>query len=175
MLRCSVTYLELLQTEDNTKYACIFLGCSRFILVFHAASEAVKCVETNVFSLIDEKSKSKIWRYELKSVTLHPLIKQSGIVIHCDCKTTSIAFPLWRDGRVVECTGLENRRTERYRGFESLSLRNVVTLLSDLLFSLRAPQSQTPYGEMAEWSNAPVLKTGVLRGTGGSNPSLSAM
>ena len=30
---------------------------------------------------------------------------------------------LWRDGRVVECTGLENRRTERYRGFESLSLR----------------------------------------------------
>ena len=31
-----------------------------------------------------------------------------------------------------------------------------------------------PYGEMAEWSNAPVLKTGVLRGTGGSNPSLSA-
>ena len=29
-------------------------------------------------------------------------------------------------------------------------------------------------GEMAEWSNAPVLKTGVLQGTGGSNPSLSA-
>ena len=28
---------------------------------------------------------------------------------------------------------------------------------------------------MAEWSNAPVLKTGVLRGTGGSNPSLSAI
>ena len=27
---------------------------------------------------------------------------------------------------------------------------------------------------MAEWSNAPVLKTGVLRGIGGSNPSLSA-
>lgn len=29
----------------------------------------------------------------------------------------------WRDGRVIDCTGLENRRTERYRGFESLSLR----------------------------------------------------
>ncbi len=27
---------------------------------------------------------------------------------------------------------------------------------------------------MAERSNAPVLKTGVLRGTGGSNPSPSA-
>ena len=29
-----------------------------------------------------------------------------------------------RDGRVVECGGLENHCTERYRGFESLSLRH---------------------------------------------------
>ena len=29
----------------------------------------------------------------------------------------------WRDGRVIDCSGLENRRTARYRGFESLSLR----------------------------------------------------
>ena len=29
-------------------------------------------------------------------------------------------------------------------------------------------------GKVAEWSIAPVLKTDVLRGTGGSNPSLSA-
>lgn len=29
-------------------------------------------------------------------------------------------------------------------------------------------------GEVAEWSNAAVLKTVVLRGTGGSNPSFSA-
>ncbi len=29
-------------------------------------------------------------------------------------------------------------------------------------------------GEMAEWSIAAVLKTVVLKGTGGSNPSLSA-
>ncbi len=28
---------------------------------------------------------------------------------------------------------------------------------------------------MVEWSITPVLKTGVLRGTGGSNPSLSAI
>ena len=32
----------------------------------------------------------------------------------------------WRDGRVVECTGLENQRTAMYRGFESLSLRKKV-------------------------------------------------
>ena len=31
------------------------------------------------------------------------------------------------------------------------------------------------YGEMAEWSNAAVLKTVVPKGTGGSNPSLSAI
>ena len=30
-----------------------------------------------------------------------------------------------RNGRVVECTGLENQRTARYRGFESLFLRSL--------------------------------------------------
>ena len=30
----------------------------------------------------------------------------------------------WRDGRVVDYTGLENRHTATYRGFESLSLRS---------------------------------------------------
>ena len=30
-------------------------------------------------------------------------------------------------------------------------------------------------GEMAEWLNAPVLKTGGPQGLGGSNPSLSAI
>ena len=32
----------------------------------------------------------------------------------------------WRDGRVVDYSSLENYRTERYRGFESLSLRKEV-------------------------------------------------
>ena len=32
----------------------------------------------------------------------------------------------------------------------------------------------TSFGEMAEWSNALVLKTSVQQCTGGSNPSLSA-
>ena len=34
---------------------------------------------------------------------------------------------------------------------------------------------KTTLGEVAEWSIAPVLKTDVPRGTGGSNPSLSAL
>ena len=32
---------------------------------------------------------------------------------------------VWRDGRVVDYSGLENRRAERHRGFESLSLRSI--------------------------------------------------
>ena len=34
--------------------------------------------------------------------------------------------------------------------------------------------SKKSFGEMVEWSITAVLKTAVLRGTGGSNPSLSA-
>ncbi len=34
--------------------------------------------------------------------------------------------------------------------------------------------SEKEFGEMAEWSIAAVLKTVELRGSGGSNPSLSA-
>ena len=45
------------------------------------------------------------------------------------CKKTRTFAPAfenighWRDGRVVDYSSLENYRTERYRGFESLSLR----------------------------------------------------
>lgn len=35
-------------------------------------------------------------------------------------------------------------------------------------------EADTPHGEMVEWSITTVLKTVVPRGTGGSNPSLSA-
>ena len=37
-----------------------------------------------------------------------------------------------------------------------------------------APAFEKKQGKMAEWSIASVLKTEVLKGTGGSNPSLSA-
>ncbi len=39
---------------------------------------------------------------------------------------------------------------------------------------LRHKACQSDKGEMVEWSITTVLKTVVLRGTGGSNPSLSA-
>ena len=39
---------------------------------------------------------------------------------------------------------------------------------------LKTSTLEKEVGEMAEWSIAAVLKTVVLRGTGGSNPSLSA-
>ena len=38
-------------------------------------------------------------------------------------ETSTLEKEVWRDGRVVDCGGLENRCTARYRGFESLSLR----------------------------------------------------
>ena len=37
-----------------------------------------------------------------------------------------------RDGRVVDYNGLENRRAERHRGFESLSLRKETLISNDL-------------------------------------------
>ena len=43
-----------------------------------------------------------------------------------------------------------------------------------LLYLCSAFANTDAIGEMVEWSITPVLKTGVLRGTGGSNPSLSA-
>ena len=42
-------------------------------------------------------------------------------------RTFAPAFEHWKDGRVVDYTGLENRRTETCRGFESLSFRQEKT------------------------------------------------
>ena len=50
--------------------------------------------------------------------TSSPSIQRSGID-NCDL----VAERERKDGRVVYCVGLENRSTERYRGFESLSFR----------------------------------------------------
>ena len=44
----------------------------------------------------------------------------------------------------------------------------------DAKTSFRAFRFEMPSGEMVEWSITAVLKTAVPRGTGGSNPSLSA-
>ena len=42
-----------------------------------------------------------------------------------------------RDGRVVDYTGLENRRAERHRGFESLSLRREDIRIKNTQFYLQ--------------------------------------
>gem|GEM_PF-6617305 len=48
-----------------------------------------------------------------------------------------------RDGRVVECGGLENHCSERNRGFESLSLRHFVATFDGLVIPFFiAPLSQ---------------------------------
>ena len=38
-------------------------------------------------------------------------------------RSSRVSATIWKDGRVVDYTGLENRRAERHRGFESLSFR----------------------------------------------------
>ena len=45
----------------------------------------------------------------------------------CQNETRRASSPVkdWRDGRAVYCTGLENRRSARIRGFESHSLRQI--------------------------------------------------
>ena len=53
---------------------------------------------------------------------------------------------------MVDYNGLENRRTERYRGFESLSLRNLPKCKSLILNGLAAffvyvPQLSVFFGE----------------------------
>ena len=56
--------------------------------------------------------------------------------------------------------------------------KNLFSVFGSLIKStIFAPpyKNKTIPGEMAEWSIAAVLKTAVLQGTGGLNPSLSAM
>ena len=43
---------------------------------------------------------------------------------------------VWKGGRVVDYSGLENRRTERYRGFESLPFRQKIKSCISFLMQL---------------------------------------
>ena len=67
-------------------------------------------------TIIFQKTETYICIYPKKHYLCTALVK----------KTTH-----WRDGRVIDCSGLENRRTARYRGFESLSLRKIAKTFSD--------------------------------------------
>ncbi len=53
-----------------------------------------------------------------------------------------------------------------------LCVRHLIYKLCDLLVRDR---SLVKIGELAEWSNAAVLKTVEVKASGGSNPSFSAM
>ncbi len=69
----------------------------------------------------------------------------------------SIIQAVRRDGRVVECTGLENRQGFiAPLGFKSLSLHHLIKIITSTLLLVIYKE----FGEMAEWPNAPVLKTG---------------
>ena len=61
---------------------------------------------------------------------------------------------------MVDYNGLENRRAERHRGFESLSLR-LISHNSEVLMAMMAGTSLfLDVGEMPEWSIGPHSKCG---------------
>ncbi len=76
----------------------------------------------------------------------------------CVCRRKSVPLqPLWRD------------KPKMYRG--SMGCNEAVWTMP--IYPLTTKMG-TKQGKMAEWSIAAVLKTVDLRGSGGSNPSLSA-
>ena len=59
-----------------------------------------------------------------KVVPLHRFRKQSFLKKFGKVVEWSITVKeVWKGGRVVDYSGLENRRAERHRGFESLPFR----------------------------------------------------
>ena len=80
-------------------------------------------------------TKTSFYTFYPQTIILHNFILQLKKMIYFCIRLQGgynmavRVFPVshWRDGRVVECGGLENRCTERYRGFESLSLRGAKT------------------------------------------------
>ena len=70
-------------------------------------------------------SKQTIFNFNRKKVPLNLVVQTKPLTFALANKQKRQLSFVRRDGRVVEYTGLENRRTARYRGFESLSLRKV--------------------------------------------------
>ena len=69
------------------------------------------------------------------------------MLVSINLRTFAPAFETsehWRDGRVVDYSSLENYRTERYRGFESLSLRKEFNELIVGLFFWRSREGFEP-------------------------------
>ena len=67
-----------------------------------------------------------VWESEMEEWNTKKIKRNEMKNLHNSNKPSTFAPVLEtrRDGRVVDCGGLENRWTERFRGFESLSLRN---------------------------------------------------
>ena len=90
---------------------CIFLAKNLWVSKF-CSTFAVDFVETRFVA----RSRAVVARQA------HNL-KVGGSIPSSATKTPLVGFFNRRDGGVVDRGGLENRCTERYRGFESLSLR----------------------------------------------------
>ncbi len=79
------------------------------------------------------------------------------------CSTSHTGNPIPSLGPRWGHGGIDMRQAASYSQLESLGgHRNALAAAAGW------------HGRVAEWSNAPVLKTGVPQGTGGSNPSPTA-
>ena len=66
--------------------------------------------KNNFFAFFLKKTKKRL-RSSKNTYTFASLLKRNTTTKH------------WKGGRVVDYSGLENRRAERHRGFESLPFR----------------------------------------------------
>ena len=71
--------------------------------------------------------KSGFYLQDLKIVCNFAPVKNRNVRFLASFSSVKSSFR--KDGRVVDYTGLENRRAERHRGFESLSFRKALRLV----------------------------------------------
>ena len=106
--------LPRLRSQSRPSVSCYFRAFSGF-----ACSRMIVCGR----NLLQKVRKSLLFSREC-IIFAHGSSKKRDV-------WTSFRLPLRdavrRDGRVVDYSSLENCRTERYRGFESLSLRKVAS------------------------------------------------
>ena len=107
--------------------------------------------------------------------------------IAADCKSAVFRLRWFESNCLNKCS---IRLTVRTQDFHSCNRGSIPRYCTKFLHGVYSSVGRVPdcgsggrrfesvilhkFGSVAEWSNAPVLKTGVPQGTGGSNPSASA-
>ena len=123
-----ILYVSRIKNQcDYCRFVEILYICSpKYSIINIIRCRSQKTTKQQKNSTFSKKNTKNICRIQEKAVPLH---SQFG-----NHSSLALRKKFWRDVRVVECAGLENRCTERYRGFESLSLRKTRYFLASFLF-----------------------------------------